>query len=276
MACQPHLSHPLRTGRPRGFRLQLAPMRTPWLLALGALCCAARPLLAAPDSAYVIDKLLVGIHEAEDLTSAIVKVLPTGSKLEIIERKGEKAQVKDADGIVGWVDAAYLMPEAPAALQLEQLKRDKEALADRLKSLTAGKAKAGAETTRVDALTNENTELKSQLSAQKLKTSELETALSTLRENATSGAANSDGTVAAELRKANLELTAALKEAEDRIEALDAQLSSSGVLGRTKAAASHFSPMILITMLVLLVAGFFGGMSLVDHLNRRRHGGFRV
>ncbi|MBM4227653.1 MAG: TIGR04211 family SH3 domain-containing protein [Gammaproteobacteria bacterium] len=243
------------------------------LLASSVIACA--PLLAA-ENAFVIDKLLVGIHESEDLTSAIVKVLPTGSKLDVMVRKGEKAKVKDADGIVGWVDAAYLMPEPPAAAQLEQLKRDKEALANRLKTLESGKAKPGDDGGRVDALTNENTDLKSQLSAQKLKTSELESEISTLRKAASAPSGGGDSSMDAELRKANLELTQSLEEAEDKIEALEEQISGNASAGAVTTAASALSPLVGGVFLVLLVASFIGGVYLTDHLNRRRHGGFRV
>ena len=55
--------------------------------------------LNAAETAFVVDKLLVGVHLEEDLNSAIVKVLPTGSKLEVLARKGETARIKDAAGV---------------------------------------------------------------------------------------------------------------------------------------------------------------------------------
>lgn len=234
----------------------------------------ARPILAA-ESAYVIDKLLVGIHENEDLQSTIVKVLPTGSKLEVLARKNKTAQVKDADGIVGWVDAAYLMPDAPAATQLEQLKRDKQALAERLKALESGKAKPGEDSGRVDELTNENTELKSQLSAQKLKASELESEVSSLRKASESAPEGVDGEMLAELRNNNAELTDSLEEAEEEIETLEERLSEaegSPSVGTGGGIAGWAIGLVV----VLLVASFGGGIALMDYRNRRRHGGFRV
>jgi len=231
-----------------------------------------RPGFAA-ESAYVIDKLLVGIHETEDLQSTIVKVLPTGSKLEVLARKNKTAQVKDADGIVGWVDAAYLMPDAPAAAQLEQLKRDKQALADRLKALESGKAKPGDDSGRVDELTNENTELKSQLSAQKLKASELESEVSNLRQAAESAPEGVDGEMLGELRKSNAELTESLEEAQDEIETLEERLSEAD---GTPGGGGGLSGLAIGLFLLLLVASFVGGIALMDYLNRRRHGGFRV
>jgi SH3 domain protein len=105
-------------------------MRRPLITAVLALVwCAA---VSAAETAYVIDKLLVGVHEDRDLNSAIVKVLPTGTKLEVMQRDGELAQVRDSDGTSGWVDGAYLMKEAPAQLQVQTLSEEVAELKRRL------------------------------------------------------------------------------------------------------------------------------------------------
>lgn len=252
-------------------------LQIPATLALvGALAGSVLSPPAMAEDAFVIDKLLVGIHENEDLQSTIVKVLPTGSKLEVLARKNKIAQVKDADGIVGWVDAAYLMPDAPAATQLEQLKRDKQALAERLKKIESGKAKPGEDSGRVDELTNENTELKSQLSAQKLKASELESEVAGLRKAAESTPDGLDGEMLAELRKDNAELTASLEEAEDEIESLEERLSDAGSSVEGGGGGGGWSTLGLSLVALLLAGSFAGGIALMDYRNRRRHGGFRV
>lgn len=230
--------------------------------------------LNAADSAFVIDKLLVGVHQEEDLNSAIVKVLPTGSKLEVLARKGEIARVKDSTGVIGWVDSAYLMPEPPAAAQLAQLKQDKQALVDRLKALETANGPPNQPSDKVDTLTNENTELKSQLSAQKLKNGELETELIALRKNATT-AANGGGLVASELQTANLELADELAQAQQTVVELRAQAVAAGPLEEVRAIGLS-SPVLLIGLGLLVATSFGGGIYLMDHLNRRRHGGFRV
>jgi len=243
-----------------------------WLLS----ALLASPLLSsAAEFAFVIDKLLVGIHQEENLNSAIVKVLPTGSKLEVLARKGEAAKVKDSAGVVGWVDTAYLMPDPPAAEQLAQLKQDKQALADRVKALEAAGGKGGAPGTKVDVLTNENTELKSQLSAQKLRTSELETELNTLKKAASSSVPGG-GTVAAELQKANLRLTEELEASRREVDQLRSELAAHGPLGEVKATIGLASPAVLTALVLGLIAAFGGGIYVMDYLNRRRHGGFRV
>lgn len=230
--------------------------------------------LNAAETAFVIDKLLVGVHQEEDLNSAIVKVLPTGSKLEVLARKGEIARVKDSVGVIGWVDSAYLMAAPPAAAQLAQLKQDKQALADRLKSLENANGKPNQPSSKVDTLTNENTELKSQHSAQKLKNGELETELIALRKNA-AAAAPGEGLVASELQTANLELADELAQTQQTVVDLRARVVAPGPLDEVRAAG--FTSPVLLTGLGLLVAASFGvGVYLMDHLNRRRHGGFRV
>lgn len=242
---------------------------------LTLLVCHSLCTLAA-EPAFVIDKLLVGVHKDADLNSAIVKVLPTGTELSVISRKGELAQIKDPEGVTGWVDAAYLMKEPPAATQLAQLKQEKLSLTERLRKLeTATKSgKTGAEDlAKVDALTNENTDLKSQLSAQKLKSGELEGQLKTLRK--TVGGAGG-GSVAGELQAANLELKTELESAESRMAELEAQLASSSSVGQLTSAARLSSPLTIFVLVVLLVASFAGGAFLVDYLARRRHGGFRI
>ncbi len=234
------------------------------------------PCAAAAETAYVIDKLLVGVHKEADLNSAIVKVLPTGTELSVLSRKGELAQIKDPEGVTGWVDAAYLMKDPTAASQLAQLKQEKLSLTERLRKLetaTKGGKAGAAELAKVDALTNENTDLKSQLSAQKLKSGELEEELKALRKTVGSGAG---GSVAGELQAANVELRAELDRAQARLLDLEAQLASSSATGALAATARTTPWWIWVLLVLLLAASFAGGAWLTDWLARRRHGGFRI
>lgn len=242
-------------------------------LLLVVLCT---PSALAAEAAFVIDKLLVGVHKDADLNSAIVKVLPTGTELGVLARKGELAQVKDPEGVIGWVDAAYLMKEPPASSQLAQLKQEKQSLTERLRKLeTATKSgKTGAaDLAKVDALTNENTDLKSQLSAQKLKSGELEEELKTLRKTVGTAAG---GSVAGELQAANLSLRQELDAAQAKRLELEAQLASSSAVGQVTSTARTTPWWVWLLGLLLLGAAFGAGAWLTDWLARRRHGGFRI
>ena len=122
----------------------------------------------------------------------------------------------------------------------------------------------------VEDLTNEHTELKSQLSSLKLKGSELEQQLKSR------GGAAGDSSAAGELRKANLELTETLTSLRARNNELAAQLATDTALGRLRGTVSLGSPWMMLGLAVLIALSFGAGAFCVDYLNRRRHGGFRI
>ena len=80
----------------------------------------AIPTLVPAQTAYVIDQLQVGVHTERSLHSPLVKVLSTGTALEIVESDETFARVTMVDGTQGWVDARYLSAEKPASLLLEE------------------------------------------------------------------------------------------------------------------------------------------------------------
>ena len=206
-------------------------------------------------SVYVIDTLAVGMHEDKQLDSPIIKVIPTGTPLEVLATEGNLMQVKTEEGIVGWVDATYVMEEKPAQLALleleasyseaqDQLRAAREEVAvlndqvDRLEKVKQEQDASGEGTTDtrrdIDRLAEENQVLKDQLQ-------KAHVALAT---EASPGVTLGDGGDA---------------------KAPDAR---SGNLGLT---TWHW---IMIAALMLLSFGF--GAYLVDLSARRRHGGFRV
>lgn len=93
-------------------------------------CCIAAALMGAllpaaawAETGYVTDSLLVGVHAKKDLNSSILKILPTGTPLEILGRDGDFTRVRTPDGTIGWVDASYLMSTEPAVLKLRNLEQ---------------------------------------------------------------------------------------------------------------------------------------------------------
>ncbi|MGR9089524.1 MAG: TIGR04211 family SH3 domain-containing protein [Gammaproteobacteria bacterium] len=246
-------------------------MRRPLTAAVLALAwCAAAS--AAP-TAYVIDKLLVGVHEDRDLNSAIVKVLPTGTKLDVLQREGELAEVRDGDGTVGWVDGAYLMEEAPAQLQVQTLSEENAELKRRLAATPT--SDVTAPDTGRDKLTQENTELKGKLSAEKLKVGKLETKMSALEAKVAERPLTPADTVIAELEQKNQELAREFEAAMQTTKRLESQLDSNA-LPAIPLAVGAVSRSLWIAALVAVLFAFGAGVYTMDYLNRRRHGGFRI
>ena len=153
--------------------------RAAWLVLW--LACGS-PLAAAAAVGYVVDQLLVGIHEDRSLESPIIQVVPTGSQLEVLEATPDFVRVQTGEGVVGWIDASYVTEEKPARLLLTELqtadaeraaalaeaRAELETLREQLATPTGsaaaeGPTGAGASTA---ALEKENRALRAQLDAQ--------------------------------------------------------------------------------------------------------------
>nr|VFJ77650.1 MAG: SH3 domain protein [Candidatus Kentron sp. FW] len=105
-----------------------------WII-IGLLACL--PGMACAETAYVIDRLLAGIHKDKAQDSTVLEVLPTGSALEVISREEDFTRVRSANGIVGWIDTNYLMSEKPAQLLLMELEAIQEQTETELKEAKA-------------------------------------------------------------------------------------------------------------------------------------------
>ena len=78
-------------------------------------------LVANAAPVYVTDKISIGLHEDKTPESPIVKVVPSGTRLELIKQEDNLSFVSDASGITGWVDNSYISDAMPAREQLRQI-----------------------------------------------------------------------------------------------------------------------------------------------------------
>lgn len=81
------------------------------------------PGMANAETGYIVDQLLVGLRENKNVSAKLVRVLPTGERLEILEKDGESALVRTMDGAKGWVEVAYLTTEPPAQARIPDLEK---------------------------------------------------------------------------------------------------------------------------------------------------------
>jgi len=111
--------------------------------ALAALAALALSAAAGAEPRYVIEQLVVNVMSgAED--GERIAVLKSGERVEFLEKNGELAHVRLANGKDGWLRASYLMSEEPLRLQLTQreaelaqLKQQLSELEERLRSASA-------------------------------------------------------------------------------------------------------------------------------------------
>lgn len=142
--------------------------------------------LAQAKTFYVTDKVLVGVYEQATTESNLIKALPTGTPIEVLERNGEYAKIRSPDGTTGWVENSYLIDRKPAQLVVLDLTDQQKQLNEQLslaqaeleatqKQLVEAKAKSNNKASdqtkklnkEINELKNTSAKLKKELAAVK-------------------------------------------------------------------------------------------------------------
>jgi len=247
------------------------------LTLLFVLTLAATPALG--EDAFVGSKgFRVGLHQDKVTDSPILKLVPAGASLQVLKHEERTSLVRDSDGVQGWIDNSYLATDAPSdsAQGQEQLKRIEDlekqleqarAEQAQLEARLTGSGKASDDFKLAQQLKRQNQDLEQQLKQEKLRGGEAQVELTELRKRI---GMNSDNQSLiqelAGLQAENKQLRISVGEKVG-----SAVASEQGLMGRTMDLRQFAA-----TAVVLLLLGLGGGVYLMDYLNRRRHGGFRV
>ena len=129
------------------------------------------PVLAAAETGYVTDRLMLGLHQAEDTSDRPFRSLESGTEFEILSRDRLYAHVRLADGTEGYVKAAYVVYEPPAKLIVNQTQAELERVTTELKEAKAAFAEPAAV---IDSLKEETAALQSDLEAARERVENLE------------------------------------------------------------------------------------------------------
>lgn len=226
---------------------------------LGLLCLLTLFTLSGhAEVTYVIDELQIGMHKENRTDSPIIKLVPSGTELEVLTRENDVVRVREPGGETGWVHQRYLIATAPDNTRLLELQKRNTALEKQVQQL-----KSGAKTTD-DADTKQ---LEQQLNSERLKVGQLQAQLADLK--ASLGNISDDDELLEEMER--------LREANNE---LVSQLAMAGVEvpaeKRDPLLSANNWKMIVISLLSLFILGVAAGAFLLDYINRRRHGGFRV
>ena len=253
--------------------------------ALFFLCLFLVCPLQAED-VFITDKLKAGLHEDKSLDSPIVKIVATGNRLEVVKKEDRLTYVRDSDGSTGWINNDYLMAQAPSGANIGSMQNRADNLEKRLNesretiiTLEAQLKNQGkvlpAETRELLDLKSGHAELQQQFNAQKLENGELQIELTELR-NRLGQDSDTDALYKQikGLQEDNKTLEIKLARTLEKYDAgtaAEAGLLSANVDGFTPAMRN-----MSIYLLITLVIGLFAGAYLLDMINRRRHGGFRI
>ncbi len=233
----------------------------------------------AAETAHITNEIQVGLHTDKTVDSPIVKLLPSGSALEIIKKDGSMSFVRDSTGSSGWLDNAYLLPGQPDSQDTQDLQQkirdlEQQLLAANRKVEEGGKGMAplsGVETNPQS--TAEFEQLQQELNSERIRNGELQVELTELKKHV--GQNNDNKSLFDKI----LALEDANKKLRIQIDSLQSGDGTSGVAITPRDIQTESTTnwrRLSIYLAVTLLVGLGLGVYLMDYLNRRRHGGFRI
>ena len=231
--------------------------------------------LFSADRAYVIDKLLVGIYETEDLNSTIVKIISTGTELEVIQTTDQLALVIDPTGAKGWIDKSYLMAEPTSEIILNKL------IKENTKNVTSNPKTVGSGET-LATLKKSNTQLKAKLAGVLPEAKKCESKLSILEKESIqmrqelSTECSSIDSSAAWTKNDYMAIESALEKANMQIKKQNLIKDAKINLELVLIVIQHYWIALMILVMLITAAAFGAGAYMFDVISRKRHGGYRL
>ena len=142
---------------------------------------ALLPLLAAAETGYVTDRLVLGLHQAEDTSDRAFRSLESGQGFEVLSRDRLYAHIQLPDGTQGYVKAAYIVYDKPAKLIVSETQAEVDRLTGELESARQAFADPAA---TIDRLEAEATTMQGDLDQTRSQVAELETEVTSHRNRA--------------------------------------------------------------------------------------------
>jgi len=105
-----------------------------WLVPLLLLCALSANAASKTSNGkggkyqYVGDELIITMRSGKSNEHRIIRTLPSGTRLRVLESDKKYTKVKTDQGETGWILARYLSPEQPARVLLPPIKAKLEAL----------------------------------------------------------------------------------------------------------------------------------------------------
>ena len=204
--------------------------------------------------AYVTDKIKIGLHQEASNESPIIKLVPSGTKLNIIERENDLIYAEEPEGVRGWINNQNILNSKPGRAKVIELETVNKELEKKIQTL---------QNESEQSISNE--ELEKKLNTERLKVGELQVELTNIKSKA--------GNI-----ESNDKLLADINHLKNANKQLINQLESSGIVSDENGnqISSKNSSLKFISFMISFIFGVIGGILILDFINRRRHGGFRV
>ena len=243
------------------------------------ICISASQVSAQEEGQYFISpRLQLGLHTEASLESPIKKLIASGMAVEVIKTEKEFSLIKTSDGTEGWIKARFLTQDEPSSLTVDKLEK---ALQEALNNNNSLSDSATASETPV-------TDTASEALLSDEERAAYEENIATLQEE-----------LRAWEQLDSQDRHAQKIQAEKSIQLLQKRLSMIASLAMGEDVASNqFDVNTLIELptiidstdtnifklfkknylILAMVSGlsFLLGIFVMDAINRRRHGGYRV
>tara|TARA_B100001996_G_scaffold178028_1_gene135900 strand:+ start:62 stop:751 length:690 start_codon:yes stop_codon:yes gene_type:complete len=219
-----------------------------------AITTCITSMVVHAEVAYVTDKIKIGLHQEASNESPIIKLVPSGTKLNIIERENDLIYAEEPEGVRGWVNSQNILNSKPGRTKVIELETVNKELEKKILTLQNESEKS---------ISNE--ELEKKLNTERLKVGELQVELTNIKSKA--------GNI-----ESNDKLLADINHLKNANKQLINQLESSGIVSDENGnqISSKNSSLKFISFMIIFIFGVIGGILILDFINRRRHGGFRV
>ena len=204
--------------------------------------------------AYVTDEVNIGLHKEPTNESPIIKLVPSGTKLNIIERENDLIHVEDPEGVRGWINTQNILNNKPGKTKINELKITNKELQEKIKILEKKSMKLGSQG-----------DLEQKLNSERLKVGELQVELTNIKSR--SGNTETSDKLLADIEQ----LKSVNKQLIDQFESVGINRENS-----LSSIEPQKEPLSFSIFLIIFIFGIAGGILILDYINRRRHGGFRV
>lgn len=207
---------------------------------------------------YITDQIQIGLHSDKSLQSPIIKLLPSGASLELVKQEEEFSFVRDSTGTGGWIDSTYISEFSSAIPKIQEAET-------RIRNLESSLSNA-----RQGQTSGEIENLMQQLEEQRNRLQLLSSENENLNRQITS---NNPDSLYEKIEQLSLDNT----QLEMKLANILESTSLVPQLQQAEPIESFFTlKNILILSGVLLTLGLVLGVYIMDFVNRKRHGGFRI
>lgn len=227
---------------------------------------------------YISPRLQLGIHTEASMDSPIKALISSGTSVKVVKKEKEFSEIIAEDGAHGWIKSKFLTQTKPAELTVKELETalqsTKQQLATSLADISALKENQGVPASSDDEVIN------NQFQAYEETIKELKAELKAWEEldSQDKKAQQAKAEQINQHLKERLAKIAVMAMGEDvDIERINAQAFSASLVEHSDEHPflKLFKKEYLFNVMIGGIC-FFLGIFLMDLINRRRHGGYRI